>query len=101
MVFAETDDHKETDRCCHAHTGLSAIVRSSRFQFVHGLPSRPCDPLSMVVATSFEPIIQPSIGPFSKVTFKATLATQPGEIPCPRSGNDKPCRLDLAVLDDF
>jgi len=31
MVFAETEDHKETDTCCHAHTGLSAIVRSSRF----------------------------------------------------------------------
>jgi hypothetical protein len=30
MVFAETEDHKETDTCYHAHTGLSAIVRSSR-----------------------------------------------------------------------
>src|SRR6266498_3444253 len=55
----------------------------------------------MIVATSFEPIIQPSVGPFSKVAFKAALAAQPGKITCPRSGNDKPCRLDLAVLDDF
>jgi hypothetical protein len=31
MVFAETEDHKVTDTSCHAHTGLSAIVRSSRF----------------------------------------------------------------------
>ena len=33
--------------------------------------------------------------------FQATLAAQPGKIACPRSGNDKPCRPDLAVLDDF
>jgi hypothetical protein len=31
MVFAETEDDKETDTCCYAHTGLSAIIRSSRF----------------------------------------------------------------------
>src|SRR5262245_17045142 len=41
------------------------------------------------------------IGSFSKVAFKAALATEPGKFTCPRSGNDKPSRLDLAVLDDF
>src|SRR5262245_21476047 len=54
-----------------------------------------------LLAKSFEPIIQRSVGPFSKLAFKAALAAQPGKITCPRSGNDKPCRLDLAVLDDF
>ncbi len=33
--------------------------------------------------------------------FKAALAPQSGKIACPRSGNDKPCRLDLAPLDGF
>jgi hypothetical protein len=55
----------------------------------------------MVVATSFEPIIQRSIRPFSKVASRAALAAQPRKITCPRSGNDKPCALDLAVPDDF
>src|SRR5256885_7410969 len=54
-----------------------------------------------IVAPSFEPIIQRAFGPFSKVAFKAALAAQPGKITGPRSGNDKPRRLDLAVLDDF
>jgi hypothetical protein len=62
---------------------------------------RPCDQLSTILATSFEPIIQRSVGRFSKVAFKAALAAQPGKITCPRSGDDKPTRLDLAVLDDF
>jgi hypothetical protein len=31
MVFAETEDHKETDTCCHAHTGLSAGGRGVAF----------------------------------------------------------------------
>jgi hypothetical protein len=61
----------------------------------------PCDQLSMIVATSFEPIIQRPVGLFPKVAFKAALAAQPGKVTCPRSGNDEPCRLDLAVLDDF
>src|SRR5205814_9842703 len=51
--------------------------------------------------TSFKPIIQGSFGRFSEIAFKAALAAYPGKITCPRSGNDKPCRLDLAVLDDF
>src|SRR5215510_2924811 len=50
---------------------------------------------------SLKPIIQRSVRPLSKLAFKAALAAQPGQIPCPRSGNDKPCRLDPAVLDDF
>jgi hypothetical protein len=53
------------------------------------------------VAKSFDPIIQHSVGPISKIAFKATLAAQPGKITCPRSGNDKPRRLDLPVLDNF
>jgi hypothetical protein len=70
------------------------------------LPLRPvarllCIQLSMVVTTLFEPIIQPSIGPFSELAFKAALAAQSGKIACPRSGNHKPGRLDLAVLDGF
>src|SRR5438552_7060726 len=31
-----------------------------------------------------------SVGPFSKLAFKAVLAAQPGKITCPRPGNDKP-----------
>jgi hypothetical protein len=61
----------------------------------------PCDRQPTIVATSFEPIVQRSVRPLSKLAFKAALAAQPGKITCPRSGNDKPCRLDLAVLDDF
>jgi hypothetical protein len=34
-------------------------------------------PESMIVARSFEPIIQRSVGPISKVAFKAALAAQP------------------------
>ena len=61
----------------------------------------PFNQLSMIVAALFEPIIQRSVGPFPKLAFKAALATEPGKITCPRSGNDRPSRLDLAVLDDF
>jgi hypothetical protein len=50
---------------------------------------------------SFEPIVQRSIGPFSEAAFKAPFAPQPGKLACPRSGNNEPFRLDLAVLDDF
>ena len=57
--------------------------------------------MSLIVVTSLEPIVERSGRPFSKVAFKAALAAQPGKITCPRSGNDKPCRLDLAALDDF
>jgi hypothetical protein len=39
--------------------------------------------------------------PFSKVAFKAALAAQPGKIICPRSGNNKPYSLDLALLHNF
>src|SRR5581483_3358923 len=53
------------------------------------------------IAMSFEPVIQRCVRPFSKVAFKPALTAQPGKLSCPRSGNDKPCRLDLAVLDDF
>jgi hypothetical protein len=57
--------------------------------------------LSMVVTTLFEPIIQPSIGPFSELAFKTALAAQSGKIASPRSGNHKPGRLDLAFLNGF
>ena len=56
---------------------------------------------SAVVAPLFEPIVQRSVGSFPEGAFKATLAAQAEKITCPRAGNDKPCRLDLAVLDDF
>jgi DNA-binding response OmpR family regulator len=64
------------------------------------------DPAAMVHARevehwSFEPIIQCSVGPFSKLTFEAALAAQPGKITSPRSGNDEPFRIDLAPLDDL
>ncbi len=36
---------------------------------------------SMIVARSFEPMIQPSVGPFSKVALKAALTAQPGKCP--------------------
>src|SRR5262245_57951010 len=55
----------------------------------------------LIVAASFEPIIQRSVGSSPKLAFKATLATQPGKTACARSRNDRPARLDLAILDDF
>src|SRR5262249_49463261 len=55
----------------------------------------------LIVAASFEPIIQRSVGPSPKLAFKAALATQPGKTACARSRNDRPRRLDLAILDDF
>jgi hypothetical protein len=55
----------------------------------------------LIVAASFEPIIQRSVGPSTKLAFKAALAPQPGKTACARSRNDRPRRLDLAILDDF
>jgi hypothetical protein len=55
----------------------------------------------MVVAASFEPIIQRCVGTFSKLAFKAALAAQHRKIICSRSRNDKPCCHDFAVLNDF
>src|SRR5262249_54316451 len=57
--------------------------------------------LQRVVAASLEPIIQRCVGPSPKLAFKAALATQPGKTTCARSRNDRPRRLDLAILDDF
>src|SRR5256885_4181905 len=37
----------------------------------------------LIAATSFEPIIQRSVGSFSKVAFKAAFATQAGKLACP------------------
>src|SRR5262249_3355991 len=50
---------------------------------------------------SFEPIVQRTVGPFSKLTFKTAFAAQTRQITCPRSRNDKPRRRDFAVLDNF
>ena len=55
----------------------------------------------MIGATLFEPIIQRSVRPFSKLALKAALPAQPGKITRARSGNNKPCCLDLAIVDDF
>src|SRR5215467_8774148 len=55
----------------------------------------------LIVAASFEPIIQRSVGSSPKLAFKAALATQPGKTACARSRNDRAARLDLAILDDF
>ena len=37
----------------------------------------------MIETTSFEPIIQRSLGPFAEVAFKAALAAQSGKITSP------------------
>jgi hypothetical protein len=50
---------------------------------------------------SFKPILQRSVRRFSKLAVKAALATQAQKIAGARSGNDKPCCLDLAFFDDF
>ena len=48
---------------------------------------------------SFEPTIQGRVRPFAKVAGETALATQPGKITPARTGNDKPFRRNLTVLD--
>jgi hypothetical protein len=54
-----------------------------------------------IVAASIKPIIQRAVRPFTELAFKAALAAQSGKIARPRSRNNEPRRLDLALLDDF
>src|SRR5437763_1052055 len=92
-----------TNLPCRLYSGGCGVVRHILRTRLIGrrFSAASLDRLSTMAATSFKPIIQGSVGPFSKMAFKAALAAQPGRITCPRSRNDKPCRLDLAVLDDF
>src|SRR5215471_10220651 len=90
---------------------IGAQPRGPRLLRQGGLETRPYKNLNPLVCIidpefcrqldSFEPIVQRTVGPFSKLTFKTAFAAQTRQITCPRSRNDKPRRRDFAVLDNF
>jgi hypothetical protein len=85
---------------CVLHTLAHGQVLVDRNGWFEALQQRvlstsyPSELIQAVIAKNF-PVLGSIISSYEDQIESA------GKIACPRSGNDKPCCLDLAVLDDF